>query len=380
MTPAPFSVEAVKSSWMQKEAEFEYTGINVDDVQFTPEGTTLTLSQEGKSASVTFSYSDDVGPFASVKSGEGESINLDLTPLSPPIVDSQIGKLVDMNLSWMTVEAFEGIVSAAGMQPVEIDPNAPPDSLGSQGSGASTPTSELPQQKTAELDAKTVPAPTPRGGIPGESLYSDGKSRYYPGIKMDLLNEEDPKSKGFYHRDASDFKVGDEVETNRGERGEVDKLVGTRYVVVKISDHDSVTAIPAHGELKHVNEAMKEVKVSDLDVPTQHQIKIAKKTLTMSDVGARIMGGMTREEAKEILKKYGLLPKSEESMYADGTSKYHPGLKQEAIHRVTWGKGRDVFVTDVDAGSEKEASKKVKDSVKADKIISVGKPSKESEK
>ncbi len=37
-----------------------------------------------------------------------------------------------------------------------------------------------------------------------------------------------------------------------------------------------------------------------------NQIKIAKATLKMSDIGAKIMGGMTKEEAREVLKKYGI--------------------------------------------------------------------------
>ena len=41
----------------------------------------------------------------------------------------------------------------------------------------------------------------------------------------------------------------------------------------------------------------------NLTVPEQHQLKIAKDTLKMSDVGARIMGGPTKEQAREIIKK-----------------------------------------------------------------------------
>jgi hypothetical protein len=40
-------------------------------------------------------------------------------------------------------------------------------------------------------------------------------------------------------------------------------------------------------------------------VPEKHQLKIAKDTLKMSDAGARIMGGMTKKEAKEFLKSKG---------------------------------------------------------------------------
>ena len=42
-----------------------------------------------------------------------------------------------------------------------------------------------------------------------------------------------------------------------------------------------------------------------LSVFDKHQLNIARKTLKMSEIGARIMGGMTHEEAREIIKKFG---------------------------------------------------------------------------
>ncbi|KKN35472.1 hypothetical protein LCGC14_0783240 [marine sediment metagenome] len=41
-------------------------------------------------------------------------------------------------------------------------------------------------------------------------------------------------------------------------------------------------------------------------IPEKHQIKIAKSTLKMSDVGAMIMGGMTKDEARKILTKHNI--------------------------------------------------------------------------
>jgi hypothetical protein len=41
------------------------------------------------------------------------------------------------------------------------------------------------------------------------------------------------------------------------------------------------------------------------DVFLRHQVAIAKRTLTMNDEGAFVMGGMTKDEAREILKKAG---------------------------------------------------------------------------
>lgn len=43
--------------------------------------------------------------------------------------------------------------------------------------------------------------------------------------------------------------------------------------------------------------------MSKLSVPEQHQLKIAKDTLKMSDIGARIMGGMTKEEARALIQR-----------------------------------------------------------------------------
>lgn len=378
VVPTPFSVEGVKGEFMKKQAEFEYTGITVSDVKFAPEGTMLTLQQEANVATVTFSYADDVGPFAAVKPGQsqGESVNLDLTPLSPPVVETSVGKQVDVgNMSWMTVEAFEGIVSAAGMKPVEVDPSAPPDNLGSQGSGASTPTSELPQQQKAELDAKQVPAPTPRGGFPGESLYSDGKPRYYPGIKVKAIDEIGKKNEiidvsqeEMVKCDDCDF-IASETEFERD-----------IHDILKCPECGSMNTrdVPKKEEaMKEEEENKKLLGYAGGFVYYQMGDKVYRGDY--ADEHPRLSFYSDIKDFKTQLYDEGGNPVgvSEKSLYADGTSKYHPGLKQEAIHRVTWSKGKDIFVTDVEAGSEKEASKKVKDSVRADKIISAGKYVKE---
>lgn len=43
----------------------------------------------------------------------------------------------------------------------------------------------------------------------------------------------------------------------------------------------------------------------ELSIPQQHQLKIAKKTLKMTDVMANVMGGMSRPEAIDFLKSIG---------------------------------------------------------------------------
>lgn len=38
-----------------------------------------------------------------------------------------------------------------------------------------------------------------------------------------------------------------------------------------------------------------------LDVPEKHQLRVARQTLQMSDVMARVMGGPTKEQARRII-------------------------------------------------------------------------------
>jgi hypothetical protein len=49
----------------------------------------------------------------------------------------------------------------------------------------------------------------------------------------------------------------------------------------------------------------------NLSVFDKHQIKIAKRTLEMNDVGVMVMGGMTKAEARDILSKFNIKYKEE---------------------------------------------------------------------
>ena len=40
-----------------------------------------------------------------------------------------------------------------------------------------------------------------------------------------------------------------------------------------------------------------------MNIFDKHQLKIARQTLKYSDVGAKIMGGPTKEEARKIIKR-----------------------------------------------------------------------------
>lgn len=42
------------------------------------------------------------------------------------------------------------------------------------------------------------------------------------------------------------------------------------------------------------------------DIPTIHQVRIARQTLRMPDPMVGVMGGMTKEQARKLLKDLGL--------------------------------------------------------------------------
>ena len=66
----------------------------------------------------------------------------------------------------------------------------------------------------------------------------------------------------------------------------------------------SETGISAVKPKKEAPSDLEESKVPEKNSPEWHQIQIAKKTMKMTDVGASVMGGMNKSDAKKILDKY----------------------------------------------------------------------------
>ena len=58
----------------------------------------------------------------------------------------------------------------------------------------------------------------------------------------------------------------------------------------------------------------KKKSLPEKGTPEWHELQIAKKTMKMNDVGAMIMGGQTKEEARKILKEYGLEKSNEDDL------------------------------------------------------------------
>jgi len=79
-----------------------------------------------------------------------------------------------------------------------------------------------------------------------------------------------------------------------------------------VATYDNIDDAQAHADElnnKAGGNNMNEDKESELkqkDPATWHQIQIAKKTLRMPDAMLGVMGGMTKEEAKEILRKHNV--------------------------------------------------------------------------
>lgn len=87
-------------------------------------------------------------------------------------------------------------------------------------------------------------------------------------------------------------------------------FMAKRWVCVSDADYDKALELTTAWLAEHehdtryihdVNES-KTNEARELSVPEQHQKRIAISTLRMSDVGANIMGGMTKAEARAFLK------------------------------------------------------------------------------
>ncbi len=58
--------------------------------------------------------------------------------------------------------------------------------------------------------------------------------------------------------------------------------------------------------MKTIGEPMKK-----LTIPEQHQLKIARRTLNMPDAMVGVMGGMTKEQASQIVSEHNPMNRTE---------------------------------------------------------------------
>ena len=101
--------------------------------------------------------------------------------------------------------------------------------------------------------------------------------------------------------------VGDEIEGDETPE-EIPQTPETPEVAKDVQDSEESTPEELPDEKKEIGEDLgySERDLKDRDPATWHQIQIAKKTIRMPGAMANVMGGMTKEEAREILKKRGI--------------------------------------------------------------------------
>jgi hypothetical protein len=117
--------------------------------------------------------------------------------------------------------------------------------------------------------------------------------------------------------------VGDEIESD--EEGETQEKAEHEEAPenAQISVDPNLDATPESKPFKNKEDELGESEESELkdrDPATWHQIQIAKKTVRMPGAMANVMGGMTKEEAKEILRKRGIKFEEEDEQYDFATT------------------------------------------------------------
>lgn len=112
--------------------------------------------------------------------------------------------------------------------------------------------------------------------------------------------------------------VGDEIESD--EEGETQEKAEDEEAPenAQISVDPNLDATPESKPFKNKEDELGESEESELkdrDPATWHQIQIAKKTVRMPGAMANVMGGMTKKEAKEILRKRGIKFEEQDEQY-----------------------------------------------------------------
>ena len=127
--------------------------------------------------------------------------------------------------------------------------------------------------------------------------------------------EEKPHESGAYLQDG----MPGELDRNGHPIPSVDpNFVLMRKDFEKSDDDDELTDRLLGYEPKNVGDKIedelgesKESELKQKNPAAWHQVQIAKKTLKMPDAMVGVMGGPSKEEAKEILKKYGIIVNEE---------------------------------------------------------------------
>ena len=98
-------------------------------------------------------------------------------------------------------------------------------------------------------------------------------------------------------------------------------------------------------------------EMKTLSVPEKHQLAVAKKTLSYSDAGANIMGGMSKKEAIEFLKKIGYSDTRIKKMSEETTNEDTELSETSEVEFKEFDVSKQKFITNlVGKGREKNQS------------------------
>jgi hypothetical protein len=154
-------------------------------------------------------------------------------------------------------------------------------------------------------------------GVDVEMEHTDNPLMAFE-IAMDHLAEFPDyytRLKGMEDKAKEEHGENDEVESD-DEKSKEDVLLGFKPMNVGdgMEDEEEPEQVKEPEEeekvdetsINSVSEASKEDQLKQTDPATWHQIQIAKKTIRMPDAMANVMGGMTKDQAREILRKRGM--------------------------------------------------------------------------
>lgn len=187
-----------------------------------------------------------------------------------------------------------------------------------------------------------------------ESIKEELSNINYSHVKSTVKPINEKWSSDYYDENAEDFNDDEYIKSFQyfvdtyinGQFGQLRKQL--KNIVANDQIDELIDYLEENGNQETIkwvakNSASSEKKATlvgekkkekDLSEPEKHQLKIAKKTLKMNDVGANIMGGMNKEEARDFLKKIGYSDKEIEKLEESKKIKGYKNTKPEIGDKV----------------------------------------------
>jgi hypothetical protein len=297
--------------------------LNMSDIPITQQG----VQDFFENSDLEEGLSEDKEPGAEIPETDPDATGPDITPEETPTDDGMSHEPEGDKIEQLAQDKEEqGEViqggKGDGKSPLEFDPEQILMGLKVEKEHTDDPLTaiEIVMDHLTEdpeyYTQKDTPEASAQAGASADASNGEEKSRL-PGVDSDDEGNPIPAIEPNFKAMGLEPKDNDKEMTDRllgfkphnvGDEVEPEKELGESTTVSDEKDRFQAIVNTPRPETPLVKEDLgfSEKDLKDRDPASWHQLQIAKKTLQMPDAMVGVMGGMTKEEAKEILRKYSV--------------------------------------------------------------------------